>query len=182
MHKRILWITRAGILVALLVILQAATIPLGNNIVTGIIVNMMLIISVMTCGLTAGLAVGAVSPVLPTLLGFGPTWPLIPFIAAGNMVLVLLWHIIGNRNIGKKYTAQIIAAPIAAIAKFTVLYSGIVRIAVPYILNLPEQQAKVMSYLFSYPQIITATAGGVCAAILLPILKKAIQVPPGDEI
>ena len=173
MHKRVLWITRTAILIALLVVLQAATIPLGNNFVTGSVVNLMLIVSVMLCGLPTGLTVAAVSPVMPTLLGFGPTWPLIPFIAAGNMVLVLIWNFIANRKQGFKYTACIAALIVGAIGKFLVLYFGVVRIAVPFILGLPEQ--NMLSYLFSFPQLITASIGGACAIAILPVLKKAIK-------
>jgi len=171
-HKKVLWITRTAVLIALLVVLQAATIPLGNNFVTGSVVNLMLIISVMTCGIATGLTVAAISPVMPTLLGFGPTWPLIPFIAAGNIVLVLIWHYLGNRNFRIKYAAYVAALVLGAIAKFLVLYFGVVQIAIPFILGLPAQ--SVLSYLFSFPQLITASIGGICAIALLPTLKKAI--------
>jgi len=172
-HKKVLWITRTAVLIALTVVLQAATLQMGNQIITGSVVNLMLIIAVMSCGLSTGLTVGAFTPILPTLLGFGPVWPVIPFIAAGNMALVTAWHFIGNREIINKYIAYCIALVAGAVAKFLVLYLGIVRIAVPYILGLPE--GNVMSVLFSYPQLITASIGGVCAMILLPPLLSAIK-------
>jgi len=172
-HKKVLWITRTAVLIALTVVLQAATLQLGNQIITGSIVNLMLIISVMTCGLPTGLAVGIFSPVMPTLLGFGPVWPVVPFIALGNMALVSAWHFIGNRKIGSIYVSYVIATIAGALVKFSILYFGIVRIAMPYILGL--DRGHIMSVLFSYPQLITASAGGVCAIILLPPLMKAID-------
>lgn len=60
--NRILRITRTAVLIALLVVLQAALMPLNNSLITGSIVNLLLIISVMTCGLSSGLCVAAVSP------------------------------------------------------------------------------------------------------------------------
>ena len=87
--RNILWITRTAIFIALLIVLQAATAPLGNIIVTGTIVNLLLIVSVMSCGLASGLTVAAISPVMAKFLGIGPLWSLIPFIAAGNAALVL---------------------------------------------------------------------------------------------
>ena len=48
--EKTLWITRTAIFVALLVVLQAATAALGNTIITGSVVNMLLVVSVMTCG------------------------------------------------------------------------------------------------------------------------------------
>ena len=46
--NRILRITRTAVLIALLVVLQAALMPLNNSLITGSIVNLLLIISVMT--------------------------------------------------------------------------------------------------------------------------------------
>jgi len=172
-HEKVLWITRTAVLIALTVVLQALTLQFGNQFVTGSIVNLMLIISVMTCGLPTGLTVSLFTPIMPTLLGFGPMWPIVPFIAAGNMALTTAWHFLGNREIINKYISYGIALVAGAVAKFLVLYFGVVQIAVPYILGLPE--GNVMSVLFSYPQLITAAIGGVCAIVLLPTLLKAIK-------
>lgn len=172
--QSILWITRTAIFIALLIVLQAATAPLGNTIITGSIVNLLLIVSVMTCGLASGLSVAAVSPFMAKFLGIGPLWSLIPFIALGNAALVLLWYFIGNRNMGRKYTAYIVALFGAAVTKFLVLYIGIVQIAIPVFLGLPEQQAAVISNMFSIPQLVTALVGGALATVLFPRLKKVI--------
>ena len=172
-HEKVLWITRTAVLIALTVALQFFSLQLSNQFLTGSIVNFMLIMSVMTCGLATGLTVSAFTPILPTLLGFGPPWPLIPFIAAGNMALVTVWYFIGNREIINNYVAYIIAAVGGAVAKFLVLFLGVVQIALPYILGLPEGNA--LSIMFSYPQLITASIGGVCATLLLPPLLKAIN-------
>jgi uncharacterized membrane protein len=174
--KRIRWITHTAIFIALLVMLQAATAPLGNMLVTGSIVNLLLIVSVMTGGISSGLIVAGISPVLAKLLGIGPLWVLLPFITAGNIVLVLLWHTIGNRGIGERNHMAYIAALIAAAtAKFLVLYIGIVRIAVPVFLGLPEAQAAVVSNMFSVPQLITALIGGVLAMLLYPRLRRVAR-------
>jgi len=188
-HQKVLWITRTAILIALLVVLQAASIsfstalpPPFNSIVTGSIVNAMLVISVMTCGFATGATVAVVSPVFPTLLGFGPVWPLVPFIAAGNITLVALWHIIGNKSIGNKketqdnYVSYFIALPAAAVAKFAVLYIGVVRVAVGLLLDLPEKQANMIGGMFSLPQLITASIGGACAIAIFPALKRALSL------
>ena len=90
-------------------------------------------------------------------------------------MLVLLWYLIGNRHAsGKTYTACLAALITAAAAKFLVLYVGIVQIAVPLLLHLPERQAAVVSNMFSIPQLVTALAGGAFALPLIPRLKKAI--------
>ena len=173
--KRIRWITRTAIFVALLVVVQAATASLGNTIVTGSLVNLLLIVSGMTCGTGSGLTVAVLSPVLAKLIGIGPLWSLIPFIMLGNAVLVLVWRWLGNKNIGGQTVSYIIALVCGAVAKFLVLYLGIVKIAVPLLLNLPEKQAAVISGMFSIPQLITASIGGVLALLLLPALKKMLN-------
>lgn len=174
--EKIFWITHTAIFIALLIVLQAATAPLGNVMITGTIVNLLLIVSAMTCGLASGLSVAVISPIIAKFFGIGPLWILIPFIAAGNIVLILLWYFIGNQNRGQKYIAYIVALVTAAAAKFFVLYIGIVQVAIPLFLNLPEQQASIISHMFSIPQLITALAGGIIAAMILPSLKKAIKV------
>ena len=62
-----LWITRTAVFIALLVVLQAATASLGNTIITGSVVNMLLVVSVMTCGMMSGLCVAVISPVIVQL-------------------------------------------------------------------------------------------------------------------
>ena len=176
LKSKTLWIVRTAVLIALLIVAQAATASLGNPLITGSIVNLLLVVSVMTCGIASGLSVAVVSPVLAKLIGIGPLWVLIPFIVAGNFVLVLAWHLIGNRNFGeKKYVTYIITLIIAAVAKFAVLYIGIVKIAVPVLLKLPEPQATVIGNMFSLPQLLTASIGGALAVVLFPRLKKIIK-------
>lgn len=172
-REKTLWITRTAVIIALLIVLQTATAALGSTIITGSVVNMLLIVSVMTCGIMSGLCVAVISPVLAKLIGIGPLWSLIPFIVAGNMILVLIWHFAGNRHWRQKHTAQVIALAAAALAKFLILYVGIVQIAVPLLLGLPEPQAAVISNMFSLSQFLTALLGGGMALLVLPTLKKA---------
>jgi uncharacterized membrane protein len=173
--RKTLWITRTAVFIALLVVLQAATASLGNTIVTGAVVNMLLIIFVMTCGMMSGLCVAVISPVMAKLIGIGPLWSLIPFIIAGNITLILTWHSIGNRHWGHKHTAQMIALVVAATGKFLILYIGVAQIAVPLLLGLPEPQASVISNMFSIPQLLTALLGGGVALLVLSPLKKAFE-------
>lgn len=172
--KKILWITQTAVFIALLIVLQAVTASLGNTMITGTVVNLLLIVSVMTCGLASGISVAAVSPVIAKLIGIGPFWILIPFIAAGNIVLVLIWHFIGKKDTTRRYGPYFAAMTTAAVVKFLVIYIGVVKIAVPLLLKLPEPQASVVSGAFSVPQLFTALAGGIIASIVLPNIKKAL--------
>lgn len=177
-RDKVLWITRTALLLALLIVLQMATSFFGNTLVTGSIVNLVLILSVMTSGLASGLTIAMVSPVVAKLLGIGPLWGLIPFIMAGNAVLVLLWRLIGRLPMGRPVVSYLVATAVAAIGKFLVLYLGIVRIAIPFLLKLPGPQAAVISGMFSYPQLVTALLGGVLALAILPAVNKAVGARP----
>lgn len=174
MKNKTLWITQTAIFIALLVVIHYMTAMLANPLITGSAVNMTLIVSVMLCGLPSGLAVAAVSPAIARLIGIGPFWSLIPFIMAGNMTLVCIWHFVFKKAPAGKKANYVIALISAAILKFLVLYVGIVKIAVPLFLRLPENQANVISGMFSFSQIITASIGGVLAIAILPALKKAL--------
>lgn len=172
---KIVWIARTAIFIALLIVSQVVTMNFGNTLVTGSVVNFVLAVSVMTCGLGSGLIVAGMSPVFARILGIGPFWVLIPFIAVSNMIFVSVWHLVGNYNFRRKYAAYILATGLAAFAKFLLLYIGIARVAVPIILDLPEPQATIVSSMFSLPQLVTALVGGVLAASILPTLKKVIK-------
>ena len=173
-NNHVLWLTRTALMIALLVVLQAATAPMGNLFITGSIVNFLLITSVMLCGLPSGLTVSVLSPIVAKLFGIGPSWALIPFIIAGNAVLALIWYSFSRSRL-KPVTGQAAALIAAACMKTLVLYLGIVKLAVPCILKLPEPQATVIAGMFSLPQLITALAGGLAAMAALPALKKALK-------
>jgi uncharacterized membrane protein len=175
MNKKVLWITQTAVLTALLVVMQAATASFGNTIVTGSIVNLILILSVMMAGLSSGLTVAGISPVIAKFLGIGPLWMLIPFIVLGNIVLVFIWGFLGNRSFARQMIVYIVTLIAAAACKFLTLYVGIVMIAIPYLLNLPEKQATTISGMFSIPQLFTALIGGVIATVMLPLLKNAMK-------
>lgn len=167
-----LQITRTAVFIALLVVLQAVTAPLGNTIITGTLVNAVLIVSVMACGIWSGGFTALISPVMAKLVGIGPLWTLIPFIALGNMTHILAWHFLGKRLQGTEYVKGIVSLFVGAWVKFAVLYLGIVRLAVPLLLRLPEPQAAVVSGMFSLPQLVTALLGGAVALPILAALKK----------
>jgi riboflavin transporter FmnP len=174
-RKQIIWMTRTAIFIALLMVVQFATKPLGQ-LVTGSLVNLILIVSALTCGLSSGLTVAVISPVIATLVGIGPPfWVLTPFIILGNGTIVLIWHFVGNRIFHKKYVGYIASLAAGAVCKFLVLYFSIVRLAVPLFLDLNEKQAGVITASFSFPQLFTALIGGALAIAIIPVIKKAMK-------
>ena len=71
----------------------------------------------------------------------------------------------------------LLAFAAGAVLKFIALYFGVVKIVLPFFLpaNAPEKIRAVLSVQFSWPQLITASIGSLLAAIVLPILRKAVK-------
>lgn len=176
MNRKALWITQTAILLALLIAVQVVTAGFGNTFITGSLVNLVLIVSVMIAGLTSGLAVALLSPLFAYFFGIGPIfWQIVVCIAIGNALLVLCWSLIAGRKRENSLTIYLVATIIAAFFKFIFLYFSIVKLVVPVILQIPAPQAKIVSAAFSYPQLITAIIGGILATMIVPILTKALQ-------
>ena len=180
-RKNILWITRTAVLTALLVTVQFFTAPLENQFVTGSAGNLIMIIALLTCGLATGLTVAIISPIFAFLAGVGSAFPpVVPFIALGNAVFIMAWYLLGLLNksgkSGLRYKViNYLIAVVAAFFKFLTLYVGIVKIAVPFLLNLNEKLSAMLTLSFSYPQIITAIIGGVLALTIVSPIQKALK-------
>ncbi|MEA4920661.1 MAG: hypothetical protein VB078_07065 [Clostridiaceae bacterium] len=171
--SNIKWIATTAIFIALLVTLQSVTKSMGQY-VTGSLVNMVLIMAVLTAGLYSGITVSILSPIFAFILGIGPAFvQLVPFIALGNLVLVLVWGFMcRNGNSIKNMSISLVGG---AVLKFLALYIGIIKVAIPMFLSLNEKQIAVISASFSYPQIITACIGGLIAMLVSPTVIKAIK-------
>lgn len=178
--KNLLWITRTAVLTALLITLQwsLGSLTGKNQFVVGPAVNLVLIIAATICGLYSGITVALISPFMAFLLGIGTSFiGIIPFIALGNIVIVLVWYFVVNKLFlsMNSYTRMVLALIIGAILKFAVLYLSIVKFAIPLLLNLPAKIVDKLSLAFSWPQLVTALIGGVIAILIIPVIKKAVK-------
>ena len=162
----------ASVMIALLVALQWATKPLGQ-FVTGSCVNLVLGVSVLVGGLWCGLTVALVSPFFAFLLGIGPAFlPIVPMVAVGNMVLVVILHLLASRD--KIAARSYLAVAVGAVTKFLALWLLIVKLVLPT-LGLAEKQVAAISASFSWPQLVTAAIGGVLAVTIAPLIRKALR-------
>lgn len=179
MQKKILWITRTAVVLALLVTVQAVTKSFGQ-LVTGSCVNLVLALSVLLAGLPCGLVVALISPILAFLLGIAPQILTVPAIMAGNSIYVLLLWAIADRS-GKRTWRQVVAWLVSAAGKFAVLY-GVVAGLICGLLAQPLLSAgllkapmlQLLPATFSWPQLVTALIGGAVALGIFPVLKKAV--------
>ena len=179
MNKKLRWITETAIMLALLVSLQALTKGFGQ-LVTGSCVNAILAITVLVSGLSSGLTVALISPVLAFLLGIAPQILTVPAIMVGNSVyVVLLYLIVGKSN---NVVRKVIAWVVAAAAKFAALYAIVVGLICGVLADglmaagtLKEPMLKALPATFSWPQLITALIGGAVALLIVPVLRKALK-------
>ena len=173
MNPKVLRITETAVMTALLVALQAVTRPAGQ-LVTGSCVNAVLALTTLLSGLWSGAAVALVSPFFAFLLGIGPQAPpIIPAIAAGNVVFVALLHAIPWRK-GAPLERRIAAWAVPALGKFAALYLIVVQ-ALCRIVPLKQPQIDTFSAMFSWPQLVTALVGGGIALLLAPVLRRALK-------
>ena len=177
MKKRILWITETAAMLALLVVLQALTKPLGQ-LVTGSCVNAVLAVTVLFCGLGSGITVALISPVCAYLLGIAPQVLTVPVIMLGNAAFVAVLRLVSGKQIWKNVMAWLAAA----LCKFALLYvlvkHGICGILAEGLLAQGLLKTPMLTALpatFGAMQLVTALIGGGLALLLVPVLKKALR-------
>ncbi len=174
-RSRILWVTRTAVLLAMLIVLQAATKGFGQ-IVTGSCVNAVLAVAALCGGVWCGVTVAVISPVLAFFLNIAPQAVTVPAIMLGNVSLVLVLYFVNGKAVWRKILAWLAAAAV----KFSVLYAVVVWIicgvAAPGLLEAGLLKAPMLTKLpamFSLPQLITALIGGGVAVAIAPLVNKA---------
>lgn len=172
MNKNAKNITRTAVLLALLIVFQYVTKPLGQ-LVTGSCVNAVLAIGAWMLPLPYALVIAVVSPFLASLLGIGPQLlPIIIAISVGNAVYCIVLNLLFKNKEGIGYKAA--AGVIGAAAKFVTLYLLVVKLLCS-VLALPEPQVATFTTMFSFPQLFTALIGAAVALLIVPLLKKALK-------
>ena len=174
MKNKILWITRTAVMMALLVTLQWATSGLGQFVI-GSCVNAVLVVAALVGGLWSGVAVALLSPFFAFLLQIGPKLiQLVPAIALGNVVLVLLvTFLLGGKAL--PWWRKILGIAISALTKFLILYLAVVQMIIPIMGDaLKKEQVQTFTAMFSWPQLVTALIGTTVAVLIAPAIRKAV--------
>lgn len=176
-HEKVLWIIRTGVLLALLVSLQAITKPLGQ-LITGSCVNAVLAIAALFSGLGSGIVIAVISPVLAFLLGIAPQPVTVPAIMVGNTVYVVLLALLYRDDIFRRLLAWIAAAAAKAALLYAIVKGLICGLLAPGLLDaglLKEPMLTALPKTFSWTQLFTALIGGALAMVIVPVVKKAIK-------
>lgn len=153
---KIKWLTRTAFLLAIALVFQMGGFP---QPITGPLVNTILYLAAMIVGWQGGILIGILTPLIATLRGIlpPPLAPLIPFIALGNSLMVVLFYWLKSKN-------KIIALIVASFVKFLILFGAV---------NLLIQVPPAISQMMSIPQLITALVGGIIALLVMAFLQKA---------
>ena len=188
-NRKSYWIASTALLIALIVVAQLLSYvittavviptPVGpvrlGQLITGSLVNLVLIVGAGYIGFSAAGTAALVSPVLAALFGIIPGGlpQLIPVIMGGNLLIVLITWFCFEQAKGLfpagAVTLRIIGVIVGAAVKTAFLWLLTARLVAP-LLHLPAQKAGLVSGLMLWPQAVTAITGGILALIILPIL------------
>lgn len=131
--------------------------------ITGPLINAILFLSVVYCGLSGAILVGIVPSVIALSAGLLPS-PLViavPYIMVSNAILALVFSVFYSKGkSAKRYWAGV---ALSALLKFGFLFmatSAIAKFA-------SFQIAPKIAVMFSWPQLATALAGGLIAFVVL---------------
>ena len=137
---------------------------IGNQFVTGTIVNASLLASVVIFGLPGALLLCFIPSVVSLFTGLLP-WvmaPMIPFIIMGNILLVWVFDLLRRRNF-------FLGVVPGALLKFSFLF-----LTSSYLIHffVKEAVASKIAAMMSWPQLVTALLGGLVAYAIINKMQK----------
>ncbi len=132
--------------------------------VTGPIINATLFVSVMLLGAQNAILVGLIPSLIALSVGLLPPIlaPMIPFIMIGNTILIIAFDYLKERSFW-------LGVILASVLKFIFLFS---TSSIVVNLLLKKEIASKVTTIMSWPQLLTALAGGLIAYIFLKNIKK----------
>ena len=182
MRKKILWITETAAMLALLICLQwvgsQIPAPMVKQLVTGSCVNAVLAVTALLVGLSGGLLVAVVSPVLAYALGIAPQILTVPAIMVGNALYVVVLYLLSRKALWQRIIAWVLASVVKFAALYTIVVVLICGVFSEKLLaagTLKAPMLKALPATFSWPQLVTALIGGALALLILPVLRKALH-------
>ena len=132
--------------------------------ITGPIVNAALFISTILLGLQGAVLVALIPSLIALSVGLLPPVlvPMIPFIMVGNIILIIVFDQLKNKN----YWLGMI---LASIFKFLFLFS---TSSIVVNLLLKKEIASKIAMMMGWSQLLTALSGGIIAYLFLKNIRK----------
>lgn len=132
--------------------------------ITGSIVNATLFLATVIFAPKIAILIGILPSVVALSSGLLPASlaPMIPFIMIGNTILILTFYYLKKKNFW-------LGIGTASLLKFLFLFS---TSSLVINLLLKKEVAKQVALMMSWPQLLTALAGGIIAYFLLKVARK----------
>lgn len=136
----------------------ATIVPLFHQqMITGPIVNATLFVATIILGAQMGIFAGLIPSIIALSIGTLPPAlaPMVPYIMISNVILILTFNFLKDKNYW-------LAMILASLLKFLFLFS---TSSLVIGLLMKKELAESVAMMMSWPQLVTALAGGVIAWI-----------------
>ena len=163
-NNRVYDLVRIAMMLAITLVFQIGFRQFGQMVV-GVLVNLVLLMTVMATFKSGGVLVGVTTPFVAFAFGIMKVLQLVPLIAVANAVFCLVFGMIYFRKKTSMVNA-IIAVIVAALVKFIILYGGSHLILPMFMENVPAPLYISLGVI----QIYTALTGGVAAVLIAKII------------
>lgn len=170
-------ITVTAIMIALSIVVQLFKNP-GTIPITGGLINMIIIIDTLYCGLISGVIVSIIAPITSFIITQSPliaTVPMIlPFIMVGNVVIVLFAWAVRCKKLELNLLPLSLVA--GSFAKWGVMTLLIVQWVLPVFgTELTPKMKTLATATYSTTQLYAALVGTALTCIVWPIIKLGIK-------
>ena len=148
--------------------------------ITGPIINAILILATLSCGLGGGVILSVITPLTSWLITGSPVMSampaIIPCVMLGNFVICLFVYLFtkNKENKVQLILGEIVGSAAKAVCMYLTIAVGVIQIFGPSS-GLPDKALVVAKTTFSITQLITALIGSVLAYLIWIPLKKAIK-------
>lgn len=172
--NKTLLIARIGVMLALTLALQYITGLAGIQLLTGSVVNMMLLVATMLTGAVGGVVIGLFTPYVGFLLGLSSNVVLTPFIGVSNAIYIFLFALLlkllgGNYGEMSSVWKEAVGVLVGGFVKFLFLYFVTYKLLLPLVM---ETVPAALAVTFGITQFFTASIGGAAAIVVSVLLEK----------
>ncbi|NLW16080.1 MAG: ECF transporter S component [Firmicutes bacterium] len=162
-RKPIRWLTRTALLLAVALVVQSLRLggPYGQ-LITGSIINGVIVLAVSMVDMGAGIAIGLLTPWVALVTGIMGLPFMVPFIMVANSTLAIVYGLFKRRH-------RLLAAFLGALAKY-----GFFVLTTNYLLSLFGKQLPPPAVAtFGTTQLGTALIGGMLALFIADTITPA---------
>lgn len=162
-RKPIRWITRTALLLAVALVVQSLRLaPPYGQLVTGSIINAVLVLAVSMVDIWAGIGIGLLTPWVALVTGIMGLPFMVPFIMAANATLAIVYGLLRGKN-------RLLAGIAGSVAKY-----GFFVLTTNYLLQLIGKQLPPPAIAtFGLTQLGTALVGVMLALIIVDTIAPA---------